>query len=79
MLFYATQHKFYTELYRPGGLGPPRGLFGTVGRSDQPDQPIQPTRPTDPIWGISIKCGIFVIFALERVVDVLICKVAQSW
>jgi len=48
-------------------------------RSDQPDQPIRPTRPTDPIWGILIKSGIFMIYALERSVNTYIWKVVQRW
>ena len=42
------------------------------------NRPDQPTRPTGPIWGISIKCGNFVIFALERVVDAINFDVLQS-
>ena len=70
----------YTDLGDLGNLGDFLGqlvdLTNPTNRSDQPDQPDQPIRPTDPIWGISIKSGNFVIFALERVVDTLICKVA---
>ena len=73
--FYATQRKFCPDQPRPVQIGQIGGLFGTVGRPDQPDQP---TRPTGPIWGISIKSGIFVIFALERVVDTINFHVLQS-
>ena len=62
-----------------GQLVDPTNPTNRSDRSDQPDQPIRPTRPTDPIWGISIKCGVLVIFALERVVDTYTCQVAQSW
>ena len=54
-------------------------LVDPTNPTNRPDQPDQPTRPTGPIWGISIKSGNFVIFALERVVDTINFHVLQSW
>jgi len=73
--FYATQHEFCPDWPGPVQIGQNWSLLGQL---VDPDWPDQPTRPNGPIWGISIKCGNFFIFALERVVDTINFNVFQS-